>query len=260
MKASLFFDEAVWKRRFSSSSTSPGFRVRTASSASGPMQSSAKAPGLPSALTSGSTSGFNDISGTRLPSGRPKWLSTITLAPLAASSASVGAARSMRVASVTLPFFIGTLRSTRTSTRLPVTSTESIVLKLTLGMHLLLGSTFANDEYQHIAFATTRNQFMACLLAVRGKVLLRGGVGGAHRELAADRELAQLAVGAQHRQRAEQPGGVVFKGFSHRVDNTSSLREATDEYRRVAWCPPDACSTIPLADVRCWRRACAPTP
>ena len=102
------------------------------------MQSSAKATGLPSALDSGSTSGLSDISGTRLPSGRPKWLSTITLAPLAASSVSVGAARSMRVASVTLPFFIGTLRSTRTSTRLPDTSTESIVLKLALGMHLLL--------------------------------------------------------------------------------------------------------------------------
>src|SRR4029077_16761599 len=106
------------------------------------------------------TSGFSDISGTPLPSGRPKWLSTITLAPLAASSASVGAARSMRVASVTWPFFIGTLRSTLTSTRLPDTSTESIVLKLTLGMHLLLRSTFANNEYQHIAVACCRDQFM----------------------------------------------------------------------------------------------------
>ena len=138
MKAASFFSSSLWKRRFSSSSTSPGFSARTASSASGPMQSSAKATGLPSALDSGSTSGFSDISGTRLPSGRPKWLSTITLAPLAASSASVGTARSMRVASVTWPFFIGTLRSTRTSTRLPDTSTESIVLKLTWGMHLLL--------------------------------------------------------------------------------------------------------------------------
>src|SRR5580704_5273423 len=236
MKAASFFSSSLWKRRFSSSNTSPGFSARTASSASGPMQSSAKATGLPSTLDSGSTSGFNDISGTRLPSGRPKWLSTVTL-----------------------PFFIGTLRSTRTSTRLPATSTESIVLKLTLGMHLLLGSTFANDEYQHIAFATTRNQFMACLLAVRGKVLLRGRVGGAHRKLAADRKLAQLAVGAQYRQRAEQPRRVVFEGLSHGVDNTSWLRAATDEYRRVAWCPQDACSTIPPADARCWRRACAPT-
>src|SRR3984893_2328314 len=176
MKASLFFDEAVWKRRFSSSSTSPGFSARTASSASGPMQSSAKATGLPSALDSGSTKGLSDISGTRLPSGRPKWVSTITLAPLAASSARVGTARSMRVASVTWPFFIGTLRSTRTSTRLPATSTESIVLKVTWGMHLLLRFTYANDKYQHLAAATTRNQFVACLLAVRGEVLLGRGI------------------------------------------------------------------------------------
>jgi len=125
-----FFSSSLWKRRFSSSSTSPGCSAFTAASACGPTQSSAKATGLPSALLSGSISGFSDISGTRFPSGRPKWLSTTTLAPLSASSLSVGAARSMRVASVTLPFFIGTLRSTRTSTRLPWTRSESIVLKL----------------------------------------------------------------------------------------------------------------------------------
>ena len=124
-----FFSSSLWKRRFSSSSTSPAFSAFTAASASGPMQSSAKATGLPIAVLSGSTSGLSDISGTRLPSGRPKWLSTMTLAPFSASSLSVGAARSMRVASVTLPFFIGTLRSTRTSTRLPWTRSESIVLK-----------------------------------------------------------------------------------------------------------------------------------
>jgi len=44
----------------------------------------------------------------------------------------------MRVASVTWPFFIGTLRSTPHQHALADTSTESIVLKLTLGMHLLL--------------------------------------------------------------------------------------------------------------------------
>ena len=117
--------------------------LRTASSASGPMQSSAKPTGLPSALASGSTSGRRLISGTRLPSGRPKWLSTITFAPLAANSESVGAARSMRVASVTWPFFIGTLRSTRTSTRLPAMSMESIVLNVALGIESLcdVGST-----------------------------------------------------------------------------------------------------------------------
>ena len=43
-------------------------------------------------------------------------------APLSAISRMVGATRSMRVSSVTLPSCIGTLRSTRTSTRLPATS------------------------------------------------------------------------------------------------------------------------------------------
>ena len=56
------------------------------------------------------------------PSGRPKCASRITLPPLSAISVMVGATRSMRVASVTLPFSIGTLRSTRSSTRLPFTS------------------------------------------------------------------------------------------------------------------------------------------
>src|SRR5688500_10353835 len=211
MKPASFFSSSLWKRRFSSSSTSPGFSVRTASSASGPTQSSAKATGLPSAFDNGSTSGFSDISGTRLPSGRPKWLSTITLAPLAASSLSVGAARSMRVASVTSPFFIGTLRSTRTSTRLLATSMESIVLKVAWGISLTLRWVFADDEYQGVALAPTRNQLVAGLLAIGGEVLLRRRIGGAHCQKTADRQLAQLAVGAQHGQRAEQAARVVFE-------------------------------------------------
>jgi hypothetical protein len=46
----------------------------------------------------------------------------MTRPPLSAISRIVGSTRSMRVASVMRPFSIGTLRSTRTSTRLPVTS------------------------------------------------------------------------------------------------------------------------------------------
>src|SRR5688572_28485255 len=44
----------------------------------------------------------------------------------------VGATRSMRVRSVTLPPSIGTLRSTRSSTRLPFTSTSSRVRNLAM--------------------------------------------------------------------------------------------------------------------------------
>ena len=49
------------------------------------------------------------------------------LAALVGDLGDGGAARSMRVASVTTPFSTGTLRSTRTSTRLPFTSTWSRV-------------------------------------------------------------------------------------------------------------------------------------
>ncbi len=94
---------------------SPGFSAATTRSASGPMQSVAKATGRPpSAWLSGATSGFSEKAGSGLPLGRPKCESTITLPPLLASSSSVGARRSMRVASVTWPSFMGTLRSTRT--------------------------------------------------------------------------------------------------------------------------------------------------
>jgi hypothetical protein len=63
--------------------------------------------------------GSSDRSGEGPSLGRPKWASRMTLAPLPDSSRIVGATRSMRVASVTLPSLTGTLRSTRTSTRLP---------------------------------------------------------------------------------------------------------------------------------------------
>src|SRR5262245_23762242 len=243
MKPASFFSSSLWKRRFSSSSTSPGFIARRASSATGPMQSSAKATGRPTALDKGSTSGFRDISGTRLPSGRPKWLSTITLAPLLASSVSVGAARSMRVASDTLPDFIGTLRSTRTSTRLPDTSMESRVLKVAVGMNLLLlfCRPFADDEYQHLTLATTGNQFVACLATIGREVLLGRGIGRAHGQQAAGRQLAQLAIGPQYRQRAKQPGRVVLQCLSHGADNTASLRATICGCRPAASYRPDAC-------------------
>src|SRR5471032_624422 len=213
MKPASFFSSSLWKRRFSSNSTSPFLSARTASSAMAPMQSSAKATGLPIALASGSTRGFSDISGTRLPSGWPKWLSTITLAPLSASSLSVGAARSMRMASVTLPSFIGTLRSTRTRTRLPDTERLSMVLKLDVGMARVLA--FPDDEYQYLALARGRDQLVAGLLAVGGKIAFRRRIGRAYGEFSADRKLAHLAVGAQHGQRAEQPCRIVFDPVGH---------------------------------------------
>ncbi len=109
----------------------------------------------------------------------------------------------MRVASVTLPFFIGTLRSTRTSTRLPAMSVESIVLNVALGMKSLCDFVeyvvclaFPNDEDQYLALAARRDEFMAGLAAIGREVGFSGGIGRAHREQSAHRQLAQLAVGA----------------------------------------------------------------
>ena len=87
-------------------------------------------PAFPRLSTAPATIGFSDMDGTTFPFGRSKWDSTITFAPLSDSSRMVGACRSMREASVTWPFFIGTLRSARTSTRLPFTSRSSSVRNL----------------------------------------------------------------------------------------------------------------------------------
>src|SRR3954453_5867520 len=76
---------------------------------------------------SSATTGFSDSFGSRS-LGRPKCASRMTLPPLPAISVMVGTTRSMRVASATFPFSIGTLRSTRTSTRLPERFAESRVL------------------------------------------------------------------------------------------------------------------------------------
>ena len=62
---------------------------------------------------------FSDCDGSGPSFGRPKWASKMTFAPLSDSSWIVGATRSMRVRSVTLPSAIGTLRSTRRRMRLP---------------------------------------------------------------------------------------------------------------------------------------------
>src|SRR4029077_15584223 len=123
-KAGSFFSSCLWKRVFSKSSTSPFFIAAIAFSATSPTQSSAKPTWRSSTWASSAATGFHESFGSR-PFGGAEGASRITLPPFAAISVMVGATRSMRVASVTLPFSIGTLRSTRTSTRLPATSAES---------------------------------------------------------------------------------------------------------------------------------------
>ena len=100
----------------------------TAAAALSPMQSSANATGRPSTRATSCATVRSDCDGST-PLGRPKCESRIALPPLSAISLMVWAWRSMRVASVTLPFSVGTLRSTRTSTRLFFTSASSRVRK-----------------------------------------------------------------------------------------------------------------------------------
>jgi len=64
--------------------------------------------------------------------GRPKCDITTILARRWMSASMVGASRSIRVASVTLPSFTGTLRSARSSTRFPVQSRSSRVRNLAM--------------------------------------------------------------------------------------------------------------------------------
>ena len=79
----------------------------------------------PSTVCTAPTTIDSDCSELRAPLGRPKWASSRTLAPLSASSRTVGTAARTRVSSVTAPSCIGRLRSTRTSATLPVRSPRS---------------------------------------------------------------------------------------------------------------------------------------
>ena len=125
--AGSFFSSPLWKRVFSSSSTSPFFILAIASAAVLPMQSVAKATGRLMMSATAAATGLSELASSGPPLGRPKCASRMTLPPLSAISVMVGATRSMRVASVTRPFSVGTLRSTRNSTRLPATSASSSV-------------------------------------------------------------------------------------------------------------------------------------
>src|SRR6476646_2184045 len=91
------------------------------------MLSVAKATGRLTMSATAAATGLSEFASSGPPLGRPKWASRMTLPPLSAISTIVGATRSMRVASVTRPFSVGTLRSTRRSTRLPAKSASSSV-------------------------------------------------------------------------------------------------------------------------------------
>ena len=95
----------------------------TLASASGPMQLSVFTTGSPSSSLRRAATGVRRMPSFTWPLGRPKWAARITLAPLPVRSLIVGRAARMRVSSVMAPeSSSGTLKSTRTSTRLPRSS------------------------------------------------------------------------------------------------------------------------------------------
>ena len=96
-----------------------------------------------------------------LPFGRPRWLARMTFAPDWTSVRIVGIAARMRESSVTRPSASGTLKSTRTKTRLPATSASRIVsLSMT---SVLLGGDVppAGDRGRLGAGVTGRDQAAA---------------------------------------------------------------------------------------------------
>src|SRR5207248_5169992 len=126
-KASSFLSSSGWKRTFSSTSTSPSRNALLCASAPGPMQSKAKAAGLPRSSSSFLAAGFSEYFASGPPLGRPRWEARIRRPPFAMARRSVGSVSRMRVSSVTTASFSGTLKSTRMKTRLPLRSRSLMV-------------------------------------------------------------------------------------------------------------------------------------
>ena len=108
-------------RTFSSKATSPGAAVAPSGSPS--MNRTGRSSRPASALATGAS----DSAGSRSPSfGRPRCDITSTRAPCPIAWRSVGRAARRRASLVTLPSAIGTLKSSRMSTRLPASSRSVI--------------------------------------------------------------------------------------------------------------------------------------
>src|SRR5665811_1579639 len=106
---------------------SPGLRRLMASSVPGPRASPVTEIGILSSCESRSATGRRRMLSWTLPSGRPRWLARMTMAPWARRALIVGRAATIRLSSVILPSARGTLKSTRTNTRLPAASRSRMV-------------------------------------------------------------------------------------------------------------------------------------
>src|SRR5438067_2002952 len=144
---SSFFSSSAWKRRFSSRTTCPSFISETSLRTPSPTQSSAKSTSSSKSCESRSPTFSSDISGTTLPSGRPRCEARMVFAFFPTRWRMVGSAARMRASSFTAPVFLssGTLKSTRTKTRFPATSSASIERTMPLQLRL--------DEERHVHHA-----------------------------------------------------------------------------------------------------------
>src|SRR5207248_2103590 len=122
-----FFSSPGSNRTFSSIDTPPGARAATVASADGPTTSFAHATDTPRISLKRFATGASPRSSTTFPSGRPRCETSMILALCSTRYSIVGSAARMRVSSRILPFSSGTLKSTRTSTRLPSTSMSRTV-------------------------------------------------------------------------------------------------------------------------------------
>src|SRR5215216_1423172 len=103
-------------------STSPGLSPFAIFSTSGPTGAGAILTGIPNREDKTSAAGRRLNSGSGPPFGLPRWLIRINDAPWFSTYLIVGNEARMRLSSVTLPSCIGTLKSTRIRTRLPLIS------------------------------------------------------------------------------------------------------------------------------------------
>src|SRR5690606_12583682 len=132
--ASSSLPSPTFMRQFSSSTTWPGLTSTPST------QSFTSGTSTPSSSDRRAATGASESASLHWPSlGRPRCEVTITAAPFSSASLSVGTEAVMRCSEVMRPLSIGTLRSWRISTRLPVRS-RSVIRMIVMLTSLCGGS------------------------------------------------------------------------------------------------------------------------
>ena len=101
-----FPSSSMWKRKFSKSKTSPGFKDFAAASASAPTQLEINLTGLPKSFSNSAATGRRENFSTTLPSGRPRCDINTQDAPPSRRKRIVGSAAAIRCVLVMAPVFL----------------------------------------------------------------------------------------------------------------------------------------------------------